>query len=236
METSGFSSWWRHVVPSDWAAFATPEDIHRERHSALLAALEELSTRGPRSTFTEIIERLRAVGFHDPITDADLRELLDRLARSGLAEPFRDFAAPVRNFQGVLSRQEAWALTRRGRAVVAAVRSAVTSADRALQLPARLLDSVEQTLRTLLDHARDPAAHGLLDADLGNVGTRIAELQRVTADFYEALGQLVQSDVTKDEVFDGSRDRVVEALRQFAREYDLVCMRDCWSCMHNSAG
>ena len=225
METSGFSSWWRDVAPSDWAAFATTEDIHRERYSALLAALEVLSTRGPRSTFAEITERLRAIGFHDPITDADLRQLLDGLARWGLAEPFRDFAAPVRNYRGVLERQEAWALTRRGRAVVAAVRSAVTSADRALQLPARLLDSVEQTLRTLLKNVRDPAAHGLLDADLSNVGTRIAELQRVTADFYEALGQLVQSDVTKDEVFDGSRDRVVEALRQFAREYDRGLVR-----------
>jgi hypothetical protein len=30
----------------------------------------------------------------------------------------------------------------------------------------------------------------------------------------------VQSDVTRDEVFNGNRDRVVAALRQFAREYD----------------
>ncbi|MEV0855118.1 DUF2397 family protein [Nocardia fluminea] len=218
-------SWWRNVVPGDWAVFATTEDLHRERYSALLAALEELSTRGPRSTFAEITERLRAIGFHDSITDAELRALLDRLSHWGLAEPFRDFAAPIRSYQGVLSRQEAWALTRRGRAVVAAVRSAVTSADRALQLPARLLDSVEQTVRTLVEHVRDPAYHGLLIADLADIGTRIAELQRVTADFYEALGQLVQADVTKDEVFDSSRDRVIEALRQFAREYDRGLVR-----------
>lgn len=224
-ELSESSEWWRSVVPGDWAAFAIPEEPYRERYSALLAALEELSTRGPRSTLAEITERLRAVGFHDPISEADLRALLDQLAKWGLAEPFRDFAAPVRNYHGVLGRQEAWALTRRGRAVVAAVRNAVSSADRALQLPSRLLDSVEQTLRTLLEHVQDPASHGLLDADLSNVGTRIAELQRVTADFYDALGQLVQSDVTKDEVFDGNRDRVVEALRQFAREYDRGLVR-----------
>lgn len=222
---SELSSWWRNVVPSDWAAFATPEEIHRERYAALSAALEELSTRGSRSTLAEITDRLRAIGFHDPLADIDLRALLDRLADWGLAEPFRDFAAPVRNYHGVLGRHEEWALTRRGRAVVAAVRTAVSSADRALQLPSRLLDSVEHTLRTLLAHVQDPAAHGLLDADLGNVGTRIAELQRVTADFYDALGQLVQSDVTKDEVFDGNRDRVIEALRQFAREYDRGLVR-----------
>lgn len=217
--------WWRQVIASDWAAFSQHNDLVRERYSALLAALEELSTRGPRSTLGEIGERLRAVGFHDPLTEVELRDLLDQLAKWEFAKPFRDFAAPLRNFHGVISRQEAWALTRRGRAIVAAVRTAVLSADRALQLPSRLLDSVEDTIRTLLEHAGNPDEHGLLDADLSNVETRIAELQRVTADFYDALGQLVQSDVTKDDVFDGNRDRVVEALRQFAREYDRAFVR-----------
>lgn len=217
--------WWRHVIASDWTVFALPEDLVRERYAALLAALDELSTRGPMSTLSEIMERLRAVDFHDPLSEADLRALLDQLAVWGFAEPFRDFAAPVRNYHGVIGRQESWALTRRGRNVVTAVRAAIGSADRALQLPSRLLDSVEQTLRAMLAHAADPNDHGLLDADLSNVGTRIAELQRVTADFYDALGQLVQSDVTKDDVFDGNRDRVVEALRQFAREYDRALVR-----------
>lgn len=217
--------WWQHVVASDWTAFAQPEDLVRERYSALLAALDELSTRGPRATLGEITDRLRVVGFYDPLPEADLRGWLDQLAIWGFAEPFRDFAAPVRNYHGVVSRQEAWALTRRGRTIVTAVRTAIASADRALQLPSRLLDSVEQTVRTLLTHTEDASAHGLLDADLSNVGTRIAELQRVTADFYDALGQLVQSDVTKDDVFDGNRDRVVEALRQFAREYDRALVR-----------
>jgi uncharacterized protein (TIGR02677 family) len=217
--------WWRQVIASDWTAFALPEDIARERYSAMLAALEELSTRGPMSTLAEIMDRLRAVEFHDPLSETELRDVLDKLAKWEFVQPFRDFAAPIRNFQGVVGRQEGWALTRRGRTVVAAVRTAVASADRALQLPSRLLDSVEQTLRTLLAHTTDATEHGLLDADLGNVGTRIAELQRVTADFYDALAQLVQSDVTRDDIFDDNRDRVVEALRQFAREYDRALVR-----------
>lgn len=217
--------WWRRVVASDWTVFTLPEDLARERYAALLAALDELSTRGPMFTLVEIMQRLRAVDFHDPLTETDLRALLDQLALWGFVEPFRDFAAPLHSYQGVVGRQEAWALTRRGRSIVTAVRTAVGSVDRALQLPSRLLDSVEQTLRTLLAHTRDAAEHGLLDADLGDVSTRIAELQRVTADFYDALGQLVQSDVTRDEVFDGNRDRIIEALRQFAREYDRALVR-----------
>lgn len=88
---------------------------------------------------------------------------------------------------------------------------------RALQLPSRLLDGVQDTLREILDHLKDD--HGRLPGELEDVRTRIDELQRVTADFYAALAKLVQSDVTDNDVFGENRDRVVEALRQFPREY-----------------
>ncbi|MEL5960748.1 DUF2397 family protein [Streptomyces sp. CLV115] len=100
---------------------------------------------------------------------------------------------------------------------MAAVRSTVVDVGRALQLPSRLLDGVERTLRDLLGHLRED--HGLLPGDLEDVCTRIDELQRVTADFYAALATMVQADVTGNEVFGENRDRVVEALRQFPREY-----------------
>lgn len=136
--------------PSDWTAFALPEDLVRERYTALLAALEELSTRGPMSTPEEIAAQVRAVGYHDPLTDLDLRNALDQLAKWGFAEPFRDYAAPVRDYQGMIVRQESWALTRKGRGIVAAVRMAVVDARRALQLPSRLLDSVSAPCGTCL--------------------------------------------------------------------------------------
>lgn len=215
--------WWQEVVPSDWTAFALPEDLVRERYTALLAALEELSTRGPMSTPEEIAAQVRAVGYHDPLTDLDLRNALDQLAKWGFAEPFRDYAAPVRDYQGMIVRQESWALTRKGRGIVAAVRMAVVDARRALQLPSRLLDSVERTVRDMLDHFEND--HGLLPANMDDVRTRIDELQRVTADFYAALAQMVQSDVTNDDLFGDNRDRVIEALRQFPREYGRALRR-----------
>jgi uncharacterized protein (TIGR02677 family) len=86
-----------------------------------------------------------------------------------------------------------------------------------------LLDGVERTIRGVLEHlAQDP---GLLPVDLDDVRTRIEELQRVTADFYAALAQMVQSDVTDDELFGDNRDRVIEALRQFPREYGRALRR-----------
>ncbi|MEW2352991.1 DUF2397 family protein [Spirillospora sp. NPDC029432] len=203
--------------------FSLPDDLVRERYTALLAALEELSTRGPMSSLDEISTQVRSVGLHDPLPETELRDALDRLAKWGFAEPFRDYTAPVRDYQGVIVRQEAWALTRKGRGIVAAVRAAVIDARRALQLPSRLLDSVEMTVRGLLDHLAGD--NGILPMDLDDVRTRIDELQRVTADFYTALAQMVQSDVTDDDLFGENRDRVIEALRQFPREYGRALRR-----------
>lgn len=215
--------WWQEVEARDWTAFSQPDDLVRERYTALLAALEELSTRAPMSTLSEIALQAKLVGYHDPLGENDLRSALDQLAKWGFAEPFRDYAAPVRSLRGVIVRQESWALTRKGRGVVAAVRLAVVDARRALQLPSRLLDGVESTVRALLDHVENDC--GRLPADLNDVRTRVDELQRVTADFYSALAQMVQSDVTDDDVFGANRDRVIEALRQFPREYGRALRR-----------
>jgi uncharacterized protein (TIGR02677 family) len=209
--------WWKEVVPDDWHVFGMSDGLVKERYLALLAALEELSTRGPMATLSDITTQLKTVGYHDPLPEAELRERLDQLEHWGFAEPFRDYAAPLRTLQGLSAREETWALTRRGRGIVAAVRSAVVDMVRALQLPSRLLDQVTDTLREILDHLKND--HGRLPGDLEDVRTRIDELQRVTADFYAALAKMVQSDVTDDDVFGENRDRVVEALRQFPREY-----------------
>ncbi|MFI6517336.1 DUF2397 family protein [Spirillospora sp. NPDC050679] len=214
--------WWQAVYPSDWTVFSESGDLARDRNTALLAALEELSTRGPMAGLDEVAAQMRSVGFHDPLSEQDLRNALDRLTTAGLVEPFRDYTAPVRNYQGLIVRQEAWALTRKGRSIVAAVRTAVLDAGRALQLPSRLLVSVANTVTALIEHFDfgPEQDHGLLPMDLNDVRTRIDELQRVTADFYTALAQLVQADVTDDALFGENRDRIIEALRQFPREYE----------------
>ena len=76
--------WWQDVLPSDWTAFSLPDDLARERYTALLAALEELSTRGPMSTLVDILAQLRAVGFHDPLTEAELRDALEQGREMGV--------------------------------------------------------------------------------------------------------------------------------------------------------
>lgn len=215
--------WWQDIDPVVWRCFGQPDDLARERNTAALAALEELATRAPMSALNDIEAQMREVGFLDVITDRDLRDVLDYLTSAHLVEPFRDYAALNSGLDAVMRRQEAWALTKVGRAVVGAVRSAVVDSRRALQLPTRLLDGVDRTLRTLLEHAvQDP---GLLPTDLDDVRTRLEEMQRVTADFYAALAQMVQSDVTDDLIFGENRDRVVEALRQFPRESERALRR-----------
>ncbi|MEV4770784.1 DUF2397 family protein [Micromonospora humida] len=87
----------------------------------------------------------------------------------------------------------------------------------------RLLDSVDRTVRDLIEHLSSDA--GLLPTDLNDVRTRLDEMQRVTADFYAALAQMVQSDVTDDLLFGENRDRAIGALRQFPREYGRALRR-----------
>ncbi|MET8091522.1 DUF2397 family protein [Micromonospora sp. NPDC005220] len=215
--------WWQDIDPVVWRCFGQPEDLARERNTAVLAALEELATRAPMSTPADIAAQMRDVGFRDQVTEFELRAVLDYLTSAHLVEPFRDYAALNAGLDAVVRRQEAWALTKIGRAVVAAVRTAVVDSRRALQLPSRLLDSVERTVRDLIEHLSSDA--GLLPTDLDDVRTRLDEMQRVTADFYAALAQMVQSDVTDDLLFGENRDRVIEALRQFPREYGRALRR-----------
>ncbi|MFG1997482.1 DUF2397 family protein [Actinoplanes sp. NPDC048988] len=230
--------WWQDIDPVVWRCFGQPEDLARERNTAVLAALEELATRAPMSTLAEISTQMREVGFRDQASDLELRVVLDYLTGALLVEPFRDYAALNAGLDAVVRRQEAWALTKIGRAVVAAVRTAVVDSRRALQLPSRLLDSVERTVRDLAEHVVSDA--GLLPGDLDDVRTRLEEMQRVTADFYAALAQMVQSDVTDDLLFGENRDRVIEALRQFPREYGRALRRveaaltDLESCGHRT--
>ncbi|MFI0411802.1 hypothetical protein [Actinomadura sp. 3N508] len=73
--------WWQSVLPADWLVFALPDDLVRERYTALLAALEELSTRGPMAGLDEIVVQARSVGFHDPLPEPELRGALDQLAK-----------------------------------------------------------------------------------------------------------------------------------------------------------
>ncbi|WP_239309890.1 MULTISPECIES: DUF2397 family protein [unclassified Frankia] len=215
--------WWQDIDPVVWRCFGQAEDLARERNTAALAALEELATRAPMSTLADIGVQMREVGFRDHVSEVDLRAVLDYLTGAHLVEPFRDYAALNAGLDAVVRRQEAWALTKIGRAVVAAVRTAVVDSRRALQLPSRLLDSVERTVRDLIEHLSSDA--GLLPTDLDDVRTRLDEMQRVTADFYAALAQMVQSDVTDDLLFGENRDRVIEALRQFPREYGRALRR-----------
>jgi hypothetical protein len=58
--------WWQDIDPVVWRCFGQPEDLARERNTAVLAALEELATRAPMSTLADVGAQMREVGFRDP--------------------------------------------------------------------------------------------------------------------------------------------------------------------------
>jgi uncharacterized protein (TIGR02677 family) len=215
--------WWQGIDARLWRWAGMPDDLVRERYTAVLAVLDELSTRAPMVSLDLIVRHLPQVGYTDPFEETDLRDALDQLKGWQLVEPFRDYTAAVASVNDLLSRQEAWALTKAGRVVVAAVRTASVDVERSLQLPQKLLDGVERTVRSLIERAADDP--GLLPSGLDDVRTRIDELQRAVADFYAAIAKLVQADVTDDSVFGENRDRVIDALQQFPREYERALRR-----------
>src|SRR5258708_4294112 len=210
------AAWWRNIEPGLWRFASESAEPVRERYAAILGGLLLASTRMPMVTLTEVRVLLCDVGYRDPISNEVLRDELDHLVKVGLVEPFKDYTAPVASYGDATRRQEAWALTKQGRIVVRAVRSAVNDIDRSLQLPPRLLDAVDTTVRNLLNHlSSDPE---LLAPDLAQVRAHLEQLQSATGDFYGAVAALVQSDVTDDSVFTASRERILLALQQFARQ------------------
>ncbi|MFF1650553.1 DUF2397 family protein [Streptomyces sp. NPDC058240] len=166
------------------------------------------------STLADVRNLLAEVGYHDPISNEDLDGALKSLIDSGHVEPFEDYTAAVSSYADAKRRRDAWALTKQARIMVAAVRDVIDSLDRSLQLPPRLLDAVEATVRRTLSHFHQDA--DLLATDLEQVKAHLEQLQEASGDFYGAVATLVQHDVTDDAVFTTSRERILLALRHFA--------------------
>ncbi|BFV56375.1 hypothetical protein KCMC57_up14790 [Kitasatospora sp. CMC57] len=208
-------AWWRMLDTDLFGVFADKDDERRELSAAVLGALLLASSRGPMWTLSDIRGLLSEVGYGDPVGNEALSDVVERLTDTGYVTRFRNYSAPVGSYADGGRRREAWSLTREGRVMVAAVREAVGRLDRTLQLPPRLLDAVEQTLRGLLLHYREDA--GMLAPALGHVNAHLEQLQEAGGDFYSAVGTLAQHDVSNDAVFATSREHILLALRQFAR-------------------
>ncbi|MFE2722837.1 DUF2397 family protein [Kitasatospora sp. NPDC059327] len=208
-------AWWRMLDTDLFGVFADKDDERRELSAAVLGALLLASSRGPMWTLSDIRGLLFEVGYVDPVGNEALSDVVERLTDTGYVTRFRNYSAPVGSYADGGRRREAWSLTREGRVMVAAVREAVGRLDRTLQLPPRLLDAVEQTLRGLLLHFREDA--GMLAPALAQVNAHLEQLQEAGGDFYSAVGTLAQHDVSNDAVFATSREHILLALRQFAR-------------------
>ncbi|MER7671357.1 DUF2397 family protein [Kitasatospora sp. NPDC096128] len=221
--------WWRMLDTDLFGVFADKDDERRELSAAVLGALLLASSRGPMWTLSDIRVLLVEVGYGGPVGNEVLSDVVERLTDTGYVTRFRDYSAPVGSYAEGARRREAWSLTREGRVMVAAVRDAVGRLDRTLQLPPRLLDAVEQTLRGLLHHYREDA--GMLAPALeGHIHAHLEQLQEAGGDFYSAVGALAQNDVSDDGVFATSRRHILLALQHFARrtEHSLGRVRSAF--------
>ncbi|MFJ8676374.1 DUF2397 family protein [Streptomyces sp. NPDC093589] len=208
--------WWKRLDPDLWEPLTQRAPAVRELRAATLGALLLASTRMPMSTLVDVRTLLAEVGYHDAVSNEDLDDALKALIDTGHVEPFEDYTAVVSSYTDAKRRREAWALTKQARIMVTAVRDVIDNLDRSLQLPPRLLDAVEDTIRRTLDHFHRDA--DLLATDLAQVKAHVEQLQEASGDFYGAVASLVQHDVTDDTVFTTSRERILLALRHFANQ------------------
>ncbi|MGW3009546.1 DUF2397 family protein [Streptomyces sp. NPDC001219] len=208
--------WWSFLETDMFDVFTDGRQAGRQRLTvAVLAALLVASSRGPMWALSEIRKLLAEVGYENAVGNEDLIEVLEALKAHGYATPCVDHTAAVESLSDGRRRREAWALTRRGRVVVAGVRDIARRLNRTLRLPPRLLDAIEQTLQTLLQHYHEDAE--MLDPTLDQVRAHLEQLQEAGGDFYSAVGALAQGDVTDDVVFTTSRRHILLALQHFAR-------------------
>ncbi|MEU9507835.1 DUF2397 family protein [Micromonospora sp. NPDC048170] len=209
------TDWWRAIEPDMWRFVGEPLGNAREDYAAVLSALLRLSGTAPLSTMRDIAEQMTRDGYGEPMPADLLRSRLDELVQMRLVLPFLSPTASREDLRDGHRRQEAWALSKKGRIIVRSVRDAINDLDRVLALPPRLIDSIQDTLRQLLLHLdKEPMRVAL---DIAAVRSQVGQLLNAAGDYYEAMRMLNQHDVTDDEVFGESRTRIMVVLRQFVQ-------------------
>ncbi|MEV8509721.1 DUF2397 family protein [Actinoplanes sp. NPDC051475] len=198
-----------------WRFVGEPRGDAREDYAAVLSALLRLSGTSAMSTMRDITAQMSRDGYGGPMPAELLRERLDELVQMRLVLVFLSPTAAREELRDGHRRQEAWALSKKGRIIVRSVRDAINDLDRVLALPPRLIDSIQETLRQLLLHLHtDPMR---LATDITAVRSHVGQLLNAAGDYYEAMRMLNQHDVTDDEVFGESRTRIMLVLRQFVQ-------------------
>jgi uncharacterized protein (TIGR02677 family) len=223
-------SWPGLISPELWGFASEPDARARVRQAAVLAALLEAGIRMPMVGLDQLRGLVDEIGWWDSPSNEDLRSVLEHLHRERLVVPFRDWDQTSSTYHDARRRKESWTLTHKGRGVVEAVKTTTENLERPLQMPPGLLKSLGQAIERVLHAAaessgqeapanRFEAAHRL-EAGLSAIDGFVEQLRRAAHDFYEALASLNQEDVTQDDIFRISLQRIVMVLEEFVQQTD----------------
>ena len=224
------AAWWRSVRPGLWSFAATSDDSLRARKLAVLSVLLEAGTRMPMVGLDELRNLLAATDWDDVPSNEDLRSVLEQLHKEKLVVPFRDWDLTSSSYSDARRRKESWTLTHEARVSVQKVQEGTAALQRPLQMPPGLLVSLNEAIGQVLRAVEGPtgsqpddddAGTGTalrLEAALSAIGGYLDQLRSAAGDFYEALASLNQEDVTQNDVFLVSRQRIVMVLDEFVRQ------------------
>lgn len=223
-------SWIGLISPYLWD-FASESDTQaRVRQAAVLASMLEAGTRMPMVGLDQLRGLVEETGWWDSPSNEDLRSILEHLHKEKLVVPFSDWDQTISSYHDARRRKESWTLTHKGRGVVEAVKTTTENLERPLQMPPGLLKSLAEAIERVLQVAAEPASQGIsasrfevaqrLEAGLTVIDGYVEQLRRAALDFYEALASLNQEDVTRDDIFQISLQRIVMVLEEFVQQTD----------------
>lgn len=219
------AAWWKAVRPGLWGPAATADAESRERKLAVLSALAQAGTRMPMVGLDQLRVLLGAE-WRETVSNEELRSVLESLHRDGHVTPFRDWDRTASSYTDARRRKESWSLSHDGRVEVQKLREATADLERPLQMPPGLLTTLRSAVDQVLSALEDSDASGSaevaqqVEGGLSAIAGHLKQLQSAAGDFYEALATLDEQDVTRNELFRLSRQRIITVLDEFKRRTD----------------
>lgn len=218
------------VLPADLLVYATTD--RAPLYTALLHAFGEANDRLTTSLALEDVRRhLAAVGWDEPLDDAELTGVLGRMREWRLLDAGQNHAEQYRTAQEYERRNLQYALTRQGEAALAAHAAATATLEATGALQTAVLEALADVLVRLVDIA------GRLDARASASGAASAAERQAFVAFQELdahldmmrtgirqfngdLQRLLRADDVDDTVFAQVKDATVRYLDEYVARLD----------------
>jgi uncharacterized protein (TIGR02677 family) len=207
-------------VPTDMFAFTTTE--RADLHTAVMHVFGEANERlATALTFDEVQRGLVEVGWHEPVSDADLEYTLGALGRYGLLERTQNHAAHYASAEEYERKNLQYSLSRKGEAAFEGVQHALRVLSSTGALQTAVLDAIADRLNELFDLLGDDSSdHRRIFAALLELEGHLHGLRTNTKQFNGQLQRLLREEGADVDTFHEVKQATVAYLQEFVDNLD----------------